>query len=51
MLVLSPKKADIITSLRKEGFEASETHFDPEGIKTEATPEKIAEAIRKLMRR
>jgi len=47
----APKKADIITSLRKEGFEASETHFDPEGIRTEATPEKIAEIIRRLIER
>jgi tRNA (guanine26-N2/guanine27-N2)-dimethyltransferase len=44
----APKKADIITSLKEEGFEASETHFDPEAIRTNASQDKIAEIIRKL---
>jgi tRNA (guanine26-N2/guanine27-N2)-dimethyltransferase len=47
----APKKTEIIKALEEEGYPSSETHFDPEGIRTEATPEKIAEAIRKLMRR
>ncbi|MCX6709689.1 MAG: tRNA (guanine(10)-N(2))-dimethyltransferase [Candidatus Woesearchaeota archaeon] len=43
-----PKKSMIISGLKKHGLEASETHFDPEGIKTNASPEKIVEMIIKL---
>jgi len=44
----APKKVDIIKELELMGFRASETHFHPEGIRTEANPEKVAEAIKQI---
>ncbi|MEM3370971.1 MAG: tRNA (guanine(10)-N(2))-dimethyltransferase [Candidatus Woesearchaeota archaeon] len=44
----APKKSAIIEELRRIGFKASETHFDPEGMRTDASPEMIKEAIKNL---
>ncbi len=39
--VSTPKKNRLFNFLRKEGYKAYNTHFDPEGFKTDAPIDKI----------
>lgn len=42
----NPRMEEVVKKLRKEGFEASRTHFSPTGIKTDATEEDIEKMLR-----
>jgi tRNA (guanine26-N2/guanine27-N2)-dimethyltransferase len=45
----SPPVRKIVENLRKEGFQASLTHFDPKGVRTNASAAKIKEILRKML--
>ena len=44
-----PKSEKIIEQIKKEGYEASRTHFTPYGIKSNISKEKLKEVIKKLI--
>ncbi|RLG21075.1 tRNA (guanine(10)-N(2))-dimethyltransferase [Candidatus Micrarchaeota archaeon] len=46
--VSCPKIADIMAALRKEGYRVSRTHFNSNGIKTNASYDVILKALQKL---
>ncbi len=46
--VSAPKLNDFISKLEKHGFKAIKTHYEPLGIKTEATSKEILEIIKEL---
>jgi tRNA G26 N,N-dimethylase Trm1 len=46
-----PKLLDFIEYLRKKGAEASRTHFDPKGIKTDLTRARLIQIYKSYSRR
>lgn len=41
----APRKQELIDTLREYGFRATETHFSPQGVRTDAPMEKIGELV------
>ena len=46
----TPRVLDILETLRGSGFRAVRTHFNPNGVKTDASREELADVIRGLVR-
>ncbi|MEM4704570.1 MAG: hypothetical protein QXJ02_05835, partial [Candidatus Bathyarchaeia archaeon] len=46
-----PSVARVVDALKKKGFQASPTHFNPKGIKTDASAAKVKETLLEITRR
>jgi tRNA (guanine26-N2/guanine27-N2)-dimethyltransferase len=47
----APKNRDVVNGLREIGYRVTRTHFSPTSIRTDASPDVVADVVRSILKK